>query len=505
MRLAKKIIIRKEKRGCVWWLAVSFLACVAIALLAYGACIAAGVGLWFLARYCWRKLVVQAPGSKFVVKMSAVAPIVRQAGVGVLAALFSLTLMAGLTSAASAGSAKSTSQTTQTQQQEATATDDSAAQKKATTQEAGQGEPEEKTSETAVLSNLVVKFLDVGQGDASLIEFPDGKTMLIDTPTGESSTVTSALKADGRSGIDWLVATHPDADHIGGLDGVIGGTEVTSVWAPEVNSSTQTYTCFLEAVANKGLSIEPAYAGRRIAEGDGYAVDVLWPREGASYSEDNAYSAIIKVAYGENTFLFTGDAPVEAQEQAAAGHVDVLKVSHHGSASGLDTALASKLAPAIAVISYGKNSYGHPTQVVLDALVAAGAQVFGTYVNGTVTVTSDGHEVSVSAAREGSVVAASQDAGASSKGLSSGSSDDGSENGGEESGEQAGAEAESAAQGQATDDADAASEETVVITPGGEKYHRHGCRTIKKSKSLTELTKSEAQAQGYSACGVCHP
>ncbi len=168
----------------------------------------------------------------------------------VLCVIFSLTLMAGLAGAASSSSSKLASQTKQTQRQEAPAADDSSAQKTA------QGESEETATEAAteaaVLSNLVVKFLDVGQGDASLVEFPDGKTMLIDTPTGESSTVTSALKADGRSGIDWLVATHPDADHIGGLDGVIGGTEVASVWAPEVNSPTQTYTRFLEAVANKG-------------------------------------------------------------------------------------------------------------------------------------------------------------------------------------------------------------------------------------------------------------
>ncbi len=140
----------------------------------------------------------------------------REAGQGcarwlaVLCAIFSLTLMAGLAGAASPSSSMSASQSTQAQWQEAPAADDSSAQKTA------QGESEETATEaateTAVLYNLVVRFLDVGQGDASLVEFPDGKTMLIDTPTGESSTVTSALKADGRSGIDWLVATHPDAD-----------------------------------------------------------------------------------------------------------------------------------------------------------------------------------------------------------------------------------------------------------------------------------------------------
>ncbi|WP_293825913.1 MBL fold metallo-hydrolase [uncultured Parolsenella sp.] len=259
--------------------------------------------------------------------------------------------------------------------------------------------------------NLVVRFVDVGQGDASIIEFPDGKTMLIDTPKGEAGTVKSQLAADSRATIDWLVATHPDADHIGGLDTIISTMDVQSVWAPEVNSSTKTYTRFLTVIANKGLQIEPCYAGRTICLGDGYTAELLWPEQGASYTEDNAYSAIIKITYGNSTFLFTGDAPAEAQRLCGAGHVDVLKVSHHGSASGMDAELASELTPSAAVISYGQNNYGHPTQVVLDALASVGTHVYGTRANGTVTAVSDGSTVSVTSERGGNVEAASQDAG----------------------------------------------------------------------------------------------
>ena len=351
--------------------------------------------------------------------------------------------------------------------------------------------------EPATMSELVVKFVDVGQGDASVIEFPDGKTMVIDTPTGEGNVVTSTLSADGRSSIDWLVATHPEADHIGGLDTIINTVNIGSVWAPEVNSSTQTYTRFLTAVANKGLSIEPCYAGRQIATGDNYSIDLLWPQQGATYSEDNAYSAIIKITYGENTFLFTGDAPVEAESQAVDGHVDVLKVSHHGSASGTNGALATKITPKIAVLSYGKNSYGHPTQVVLDALNGVGTQVFGTYVNGTVTVTSNGKDVSASVAKEGTIVAASQDSGASSQGIGTAGG------GGGSSGQNAESQAPAPSVSQDTSSGDA--DTTVVVTPTGSKYHRPGCRTTKRSSSLTEMSKSQAQAQGYAPCGVCNP
>lgn len=219
-----------------------------------------------------------------------------------------------------------------------------------------------------------------------------------------------------------------------------------------------------------------------------------------TYGEDNSYSAILKVTYGENTFLFTGDAPVEAQDEAVDGHVDALKVSHHGSASGLNAALAAKLSPTIAVLSYGKNSYGHPTQAVLDALASSGARVFGTYVNGTVTVTSDGRDVSASAEREGDVAAASQDAGASSQGLG-GTGDDGS--GAVERSGSGDVGSGASAQDQAATSADA--DETVVVTPKGKKYHLPDCRTLSRSKNLTELTKAQTQSQGYGPCGVCNP
>ena len=375
----------------------------------------------------------------------------------------------------------------------------SAKKKNATSSEGPSGSASDESdsdSGTALADMLVVHFVDVGQGDASLIEFPDGKTMLIDAAS--SSEVLQRLRADNRSQIDWLVATHPDADHIGGLADIISNYQVASVWAPEVNSPTKTYTNFLTAIANKGLGIEPCYAGRRIAAGEGYAIDLLWPQQGASYSADNDYSAIIKVTYGSNTFLFTGDAPVDAQSQSLSGHVDVLKVSHHGSASGMDASLARKLTPTISVLSYGKNSYGHPTQVVLDALKGVGSSIYGTYAHGTVTVTSDGSSVLASASKQGVIEAASKSSGRGSRRVRSSAS----------ASSAAGATSarQTDAQTQVTSAADTATaDETVYITPTGSKYHRRGCRTTSRSKSLTSLSKSQAQSSGYEACAVCNP
>lgn len=359
------------------------------------------------------------------------------------------------------------------------------------------GSDSDSDSGAALADMLVVRFVDVGQGDASLIEFPDGKTMLIDAAS--SSEVLQQLRDDSRSQIDWLVATHPDADHIGGLADIISNYQVASVWAPEVNSPTKTYTNFLTAIANKGLGIEPCYAGRQIAAGEGYAIDLLWPQQGASYSADNDYSAIIKVTYGSNTFLFTGDAPVDAQSQSVSGHVDVLKVSHHGSASGMDASLARKLTPTISVLSYGKNSYGHPTQVVLDALKAVGSSIYGTYAHGTVTVTSDGNSVLASASKQGVIEAASKSSGRGSRRVRSSASASGAA--GTTSARQTDTQAQATAPAADTATAD----ETVYITPTGGKYHRRGCRTTSRSKSLTSLSKSQAQSSGYEACAVCNP
>ncbi len=351
-----------------------------------------------------------------------------------------------------------------------------------------------KTAAKKSSGTMVVRFVDVGQGDGSVIEFPDGKTLVIDTAADADGAVNGVLASDKRTTINWLVATHPDADHIGGLAGVIASNNVKSVWAPHVNSSTRTYTNFLNAVSGAGLSIHNAVSGKTIAKGSGYSIELLWPPKGASYSDTNDYSAIVLVKYGSKRFLFTGDAPVEAQEQAGSGHVDVLKVSHHGSASGTDDALAATLSPQIAVLSYGlDNSYGHPTQTVIDALKGAGAKVYGTGAQGTVTVTTDGKKLHVKTERSGKVVAASADSGSGSRYLDSGGTSN-------KASSASKAKASSASKAKTSG---SAAKETVYVTPSGSKYHQKGCRTLSRSKTLTKMTRSEAEAQGYTACAVC--
>lgn len=353
--------------------------------------------------------------------------------------------------------------------------------------EVDSGEPAE--SAATALGDLVVRFVDVGQGDAELIELPDGKVMLIDA--GEASSapaVLAALEEAGVDSIDYLVASHPHADHIGGMEAMLDAYDIEEVWAPAAPADTETYEGFLDAVADEGLALDEAVAGRSIVDGDaGYAVDLLGPEKGVISDDMNDYSAIVKVSYGETSLLFTGDADADEIATAGAGHVDVLKASHHGSDTGTDAAVMASTTPGFVVLSYEEgNSYGHPDQDVLDVVAASGAVAYSTAVNGEVVVTSDGESVCVTAEREGEVTA-----GVSAE-------------------ERARAEAEAAAQAEAQRQQQLQQQrqtqsKTVVVTPTGEKYHVPGCRTLSRSKRLYEMTEDDAIARGYGACKVCKP
>ena len=274
-------------------------------------------------------------------------------------------------------------------------------------------------STTAQASAYVtIKFIDVGQGEAILIALPE-KTMLIDAgPTGSAPKIAQVLQELGRNKIDYLVATHPDEDHIGGMADVISNTQIGTIYAPNKTNNTATYRKFLTAIQNNNLQITLAEAGTIIDQTDSYKLEILWPKKDANFPETNDYSIIIKLTVGNKTFLFTGDAPTNAILNSNPGHIDVLKLSHHGSRTGTTEVLIHKLSPTYAVLSYAvDNSYGHPMQSVLNALHKHSVEVWGTGANGTITITCDGTTIDISGEKPGTVVApTSQDkSGTSSK------------------------------------------------------------------------------------------
>ena len=267
-------------------------------------------------------------------------------------------------------------------------------------------------------TNVTIKFIDVGQGEAILIALPE-KTMLIDAgPTGSAPKIAQALQELGRNKIDYLVATHPDEDHIGGMADVISSTQIGTIYAPNKTNNTATYRKFLTTIQNNNLQITLAEAGTIIDQTDSYKLEILWPKKDANFPETNDYSIIIKLTVGNKTFLFTGDAPTNAILNSNPGHIDVLKLSHHGSRTGTTEQLVRKLSPTYAILSYAvDNSYGHPMQSVLNALHKHSVEVWGTGANGTITITCDGTNIDISGEKPGTVVApTSQDkSGTSSK------------------------------------------------------------------------------------------
>ena len=255
-------------------------------------------------------------------------------------------------------------------------------------------------------TNVTIKFIDVGQGEAILIALPE-KTMLIDAgPTGSAPKIAQVLQELGRDKIDYLVATHPDEDHIGGMADVISNTQIGTIYAPNKTNNTATYRKFLTAIQNNNLQITLAEAGTIIDQTDSYKLEILWPKKDANFPETNDYSIIIKLTVGNKTFLFTGDAPTNAILNSNPGHIDVLKLSHHGSRTGTTEVLIHKLSPTYAVLSYAvDNSYGHPMQSVLNALHKHSVEVWGTGANGTITITCDGTTIDISSEKPGTVVA----------------------------------------------------------------------------------------------------
>lgn len=245
---------------------------------------------------------------------------------------------------------------------------------------------------------LKVHYIDVGQGDSILIQTPNGKNMLIDAGTNESSnTVTSYLSNLGITQLDIIAGTHPHEDHIGGMDAVINMFKIGKVYMPKATATTKTFEDVITAINNKGLSITTPVPGTTVDLDSSVKLEILAPNEDA-YEELNNYSIVFKLTYGSKSFLFTGDAEdVSEKEMLSKGYdlkADVLKVGHHGSSSSTSDAFLSAVNPQYAVISVGKdNDYGHPAVSTMDKLKAKGIAVYRTDENGTIVATCDGTSI----------------------------------------------------------------------------------------------------------------
>ena len=243
---------------------------------------------------------------------------------------------------------------------------------------------------------LNVAFLDVGQGDSILLKSPDGKTMLIDAGEAtEEEVIKSALQNNGIEKIDYLIATHPHSDHIGSMPAIVEAYEIGEIYMPRASSNTKTYEQLLENIQEKGLTVHAGRAGVTLDFGEQVQGEFLAPAS-EEYEETNNDSLVLKLTYGETSFLFTGDAEALSEGEMLEStpeklDADVLKVGHHGSSSSSSTDFLLAVSPEYAVISCGKeNSYGHPHAETTYSLKQLGVTTYRTDLLGTILAVSDG-------------------------------------------------------------------------------------------------------------------
>lgn len=244
---------------------------------------------------------------------------------------------------------------------------------------------------------LKVHFLDVGQGDSIFIELPTNETILIDASIKDASDkIIKYLKEENVSKIDYVFATHPHSDHIGGMSAVIKAFDIGQIYMPKAVTTTKTYENLLLTIKDKNLKIKTAKAGNTIIDTDDLKLVVLAPNQD-SYESLNNYSIVLKLTYKEKSFLFMGDAETLSEKEITGDvEADVLKVGHHGSRTSTSQAFLNKVNPSYAVISVGlNNDYKHPHQEVLDRLEKKNIKIYRTDQNGDIIFTTDGYNIDV--------------------------------------------------------------------------------------------------------------
>ncbi|WP_095645595.1 lamin tail domain-containing protein [Methanosarcina spelaei] len=254
--------------------------------------------------------------------------------------------------------------------------------------------------------NLTVHFLDVDQGDSILLEI-DGKSMLVDSgESDQGKVVTAYLQDQGISTLDYIVATHPHSDHIGGMNEILNNFQVEHFVDSGYPHTSKTYEDMLTTIDQKNIPFQVAQAGQKINFDPAVDIEVLNPAK--TYSEDlNENSVVFKVTYGTTSFLLMGDAGLETEERIIkAGYnvdSDILKVGHHASRSGSGASFISAVSPEVSVIEVGAgNDYGHPHAEILERLQKA-SKVYRTDLDGTITVTTDGSTYNVTTEKTGTI------------------------------------------------------------------------------------------------------
>lgn len=251
-------------------------------------------------------------------------------------------------------------------------------------------------------NEMLVHFIDVGQGDSIFIQAPSGSTMLIDGGVkGAGETIVAYLKEQGVTELDYVVATHPDADHIGGLISVLNSISIKNFIDSGKIHTSQTFEEMLTLINDKNIPYIVPKTGDTIALDPELTVDVLGANAGAS--DNNDASIVLRVAYGDISFLLMGDAGIKMEKEILAitdVQATILKAGHHGSNTSSSKAFIDAVYPQATILSYGQdNKYGHPHAEVIEHLQAVGSEIYSTVEAGTVVVKTDGITYEIAAAQ----------------------------------------------------------------------------------------------------------
>ena len=316
-----------------------------------------------------------------------------------------------------------------------------------------------------VSDGLEVYFIDVGQGDSTLI-VDDGEAMLIDGGlSSQSQKIYSILKEKGIDTLSYVVATHPHADHVGGLSAALEAADCKQILVPYIESENTTYNKFLNKAEEKDVAVNVVNDGDTFPLGEA-TLQVLGPTD-IIPNEENNNSIVLRMDYKNVSFLFTGDAEQMEEQLILYNHfdevnADVLKAGHHGSYNAASSAWLHAVSPSYTVISCGKdNVYGHPHIETVDGLKKVGSAIYRTDQQGTITCRTDGKNISFETEKQSQV------------------------------------------------------QETQKVTSGyvlntrSKKFHTMDCESVNEmaehNKEISSLTRDEIIQEGYTPCGQCNP
>ena len=321
-------------------------------------------------------------------------------------------------------------------------------------------------------SELTVSFIDVGQGDSTLIEC-GGEVMLIDAGIyGERYTVTNYISNRGIKNIDYCVATHPHSDHIGGMSQVIYNFNVENLVYPVCEADEDNMNYVLDACDERGVNYINPDIGNTFSLGDA-TITVLSPKRYAEYENTNNYSLVLKLQYEDVSFLFMSDAEAKVEKEILRSGMDVsadvLKCGHHGSSTSSSEKFIDAVNPAAAVISCGKNNdYGHPHKETKELLNRRNILMYRTDESSHIVACSDGESVTFYSGDEviGTAIANTGTSVNTTESIN------------------------------------------FVGNKNSKVYHLPDCSSVEKTKDKNKVnfnTKEEAENQGYSPCKACNP